>query len=428
MYFALYMLSYGTFMKHRVVVTGIGVIACNGIGKEKFWNSLKNGISGIKEIRKIDTSNFQTKIGGEVEDFDASLYIDSKRAKRIGRFAQFAVCSAKIAIDDSKLDINNGWRENGGCIIGTALGGLEVIENQCEISHKNGPHRLNPFISMGGIPTSVASSEISKSLGIKGTSFTVTNGCSAALNAIGIGYELIANGSLDVVISGGVETPITYISFSGYNATNQMSKRNKDPKKASRPYDGLRDGFVISEGAGLIVLERLEHAMSRGAKIYGEIKGYGFTSDATGMFESDHSGKKAADAILIALKNADLSSDDIDYINAHGSSSILADRKETYAIKRVFEKLAYRIPISSIKSMTGHPFGASGGIQLIACALSLENDFIPPTINYETPDPECDLDYVPNEKRKYRINNALLNSFGIGGNNASLIFSRFIEN
>lgn len=416
-------------MGNRVVVTGNGIIACNGIGKDNFWKAIENGISGVKEVKRIDTSNFSTKIGGEVTEFNPDIYMDEKRAKRVGRFVQFAVASARMAIEDSGLDINNGWREKAGVIIGTALGGLEVIESQCEISHRKGAHRLNPFISIGGIPTSAASSEISNSIGAKGISITLTNGCAAGLNAIGLAYELLkTNNNLDLIIAGGVETPITYIAFSGYNATNQMSKKNKEPEKASRPYDRARDGFITSEGAGIVVLERLEHAIARSAKIYGEIKGYGFTSDATGMFESDKSGEKASEAILIALKNSNLLPEQVDYINAHGSSSILADRKETYAIKRVFDKFSYRIPISSIKSMIGHPFGASGGIQLIACALSMVNDCIPPTINYEVPDPECDLDYVPNEKRKYKVNNALLNSFGIGGNNASLIFSRFNEN
>jgi len=406
----------------------MGIIACNGIGKDKFWNSIKNGVSGIKMIKKINTTNFQTKIGGEIEEFNPTMYMDEKRAKRIGRFAQFAIAASKLAIEDSKLDPNNGWREKGGVVIGTALAGLEVAENQCEESFKKGAHRLNPFISMGGIPPSVGSSEISSSTGTKGISFTVTNGCAASLNAIGIAFDLLKYSDIDVIIAGGVETPITNIAFSGYNATNQMSRNNNEPHKASRPYDATRDGFVVSEGAGIIVMEKMEHALARNAKIYGEIKGYGFTSDATGMFSSDHSGKKASDAILLALKNAGLKPEDIDYINAHGSSSVLADRKETYAIKRVFNKHAYRMPISSIKSMIGHPFGAAGSVQLIACALAINDDFIPPTINYEIPDPECDLDYVPNEKRNYKVNNALINSFGIGGNNASLIFSRYSEN
>ncbi len=410
-------------MRRRVVITGLGVIAPNGIGKDSFWKAIKEGKSGISEITRFNTSGFPTKIAGEVKDFDPAKYMKGEKPKRMSRFAQFAVASAKMAVKDAGVDLNSGKEDRVGVVFGTAIGGMDFAEEQHDLFREKGIGSVSPFLA-GAVVPNAASGAVSLALKVSGPNITISTGCSSALNAVGYAFDLLRNNRADVIVAGGTEAPLAPLTFGSFGRARQLSERDGDPSKASRPYDRERDGFVLGEGGAAIVLETREHARERGAQIYGEIIGYGSSNDVYSMFKVQSSGKGAAKAIIGALKDADLRPEDLHYVNAHAISSRQGDRKETNALKIALEKKSYKVPVSSIKSMIGHSLGASGGFQCVAASLALKNNCLPPTINYENPDPACDLDYVPNKFREREIEVALLNSFGIGGSNASLVIRK----
>lgn len=408
----------------RVVVTGIGAVTPVGIGKDLFWNALINGESGIGPITLIDISFFPTKIAGEVKQFDPTLYMPKKEARRMDRFAQFAVAAAKMALEDSKLVIDNSNRNHIGTCVSSGIGGIAIIEEQCRLMIERGPGRLSPFFIPMLIPN-IATGLTSILFGLRGPSTCVVTACATGNNAIGDAFRLIQRGDALVMVAGGSEAAITMLGLGGFCAMKALSTRNDSPKTASRPFDKWRDGFVMAEGAGVMILENLENALKRGAHIYAEIVGYGMTSDAYHITAPDPAGDGAKRAMQLALKDAGMQPEEIDYINAHGTSTPLNDKIETLAIKEVFGNHAKKVAISSTKSMTGHVLGATGALETIACALAMQSGIIPPTINYEEPDPECDLDYVPNTARRARIQTAMSNSFGFGGHNAVLVLRQY---
>lgn len=411
-------------MKRRVVVTGMGCITPVGSGKEKFWNSLISGISGIDYITRFDTADFTTKVAGEVKDFNPEEYIDKREAKRMDRFTQFAVAASKMAVEDASLDVNKINAERFGVVLGSGIGGMETLEEQSQKLFEKGPKRVSPlFIPM--MISNIGSGQVSITLGAKGPNQTVVTACASATNAIGEAFRMIQNSDADLMITGGTEASITPLSIAGFCSMKAMSTNNDNPKSASRPFDANRDGFVMGEGAGIILIEELEHALKRGAHIYGEIVGYGTSADAYHITAPAPNGEGGARAMTNALKDAGIEYDKIDYINAHGTSTPYNDEFETAAIKSVFKDHAYKLAVSSTKSMTGHLLGAAGGIEAIASILSIKESIIPPTINYETPDPKCDLDYVPNVAKKREVNYALSNSLGFGGHNATVIFKKY---
>lgn len=408
----------------RCVITGIGIISPIGIGKEVFWQSTCAGKSGVSRITGFDTTELPVKIAGEVKDFNPLNYMDIKSIKRTDRTTQFAVAATKMAIEDAYLDLSKEDTEKIGVIIGAGMGGLAFGEEQHLRFLKEGAKRVSPFLSIiifGGACSSV----VSLQFGLKGPSITISTGCSAGSDAIGHAFERIKKGEGKIMIAGGAEAPIRPIILTSFEIMGALSSRNDDPEHASRPFDANRDGFVLGEGAGIIILEELEHALNRNAHIYAELVSYVSTGDAYHMSAPAPDGKQAARAITLALKQANLKPEDIDYINAHGSSTPLNDRTETLIIKNVFGEHAYRLKVSSTKSMLGHSIGACGGIELISCLLGIENNLIPPTINYEYKDPDCDLDYVPNIPCQGKINVAMSNSFGFGGKNAILVVKMF---
>lgn len=410
----------------RVVITGIGCATPVGIGKEEFWNSLINGISGISYITNFDNEEYASKIAGEVKNFSPEEYIDKKEAKRMDKFTQFAVAGTKLAIEDSKLDIDKVDKERFGVIIGSGVGGIETLEKQHTNLLKKGPRRVSAFFIPMMI-TNMAPGQISMLYGAKGPSFAVTSACASGTHAIGEAFRMIQRGVSDVIITGGSEAAVSTMAVAGFSSMKALSTRNDEPTKASRPFDKDRDGFVIGEGSGILIVEELEHALKRNAHIYGEIVGYGATSDAYHITAPDPEAVGAANAMRLALEDANVECNKVDYINAHGTSTYYNDKLETLAIKKVFKEHAYKVAISSTKSMTGHLLGAAGGIEAIASVLAIENGIIPPTINYETPDLECDLNYVPNESINREVNYVLSNSLGFGGHNASLLFKKFDE-
>lgn len=410
--------------KRRVVVTGLGVVSSIGSGKDAFWESLRAGKSGIVPITAFDPKDFTTKFAGEIRDFDPAQHIDAKRLKRMDRTSQLAVTAAKMAVKDAGLDFQQiGARERTGVIIGTAMAGHGYILNQHTTLMEKGPMRINPFTALAGFPDA-CTSNISIELGITGPSFSISTACSSASDAGGYAFEAIRNGSMDFLIMGGAEASIYPGILAAFCVARAMSTRNDDPQKASRPFSLDRDGFVLGEGSGILVLEEYEHAKKRGANIYAEIMGHGMTCDAYHMTAPDPEGKEAARAMRMAMESAGVLPQDIDYINAHGTSTPLNDKTETMIIKKVFGGLAPQIPISANKSMIGHLIGAAGAVELIATILAMKNEEIPPTINYGMKDPECDLDYVPNVSRKAKIEVAMKNSFGFGGKNSVLILGR----
>jgi 3-oxoacyl-[acyl-carrier-protein] synthase II len=410
--------------KRRVVITGLGVIASNGIGKEEFWGAIKSGKSGIGPITTFDVSLFPTRFAGEVKNFEAEKYIDRKQIRRMDRTSQFAVATAKMAVQDAGLDFGiNGGRDRAGVMIGTAMAGHGHIMKNYEEYLKTGPHKVSPFVALASFPDACAS-QVSIELGITGPSFSLATACSSASDAIGYAWEAIRSNTVDFIIMGGAEAGIYPGILAAFCATRALSQRNHEPGKASRPFNKDRDGFVLGEGAGMLVLEEYEHAKKRGAHIYAEILGHGMTCDAYHMTSPEPNGIQAIRAMEIAMRNAGVKPDDIDYINAHGTSTPLNDKTETMIIKKVFGKRAYQIPISATKSMVGHLIGAAGSVELIATLLAMENSIIPPTINYEIPDPECDLDYVPNKARPAKIRTVMKNSFGFGGKNSILIIRK----
>ncbi|MEW8973708.1 MAG: beta-ketoacyl-ACP synthase II [Tissierellaceae bacterium] len=410
----------------RVVITGLGAITPVGIGKEEFWNSLIQGKSGIGPVTRFDTKDFNAKIGAEVKGFDPSDYLDKKEARRMDKFAQYAVAAAKLAIEDSGISLEKIDREKVGVIVGTGIGGVEVFEQEHTKLVERGPNRVSPlFIPM--MISNMGTAQISMAFGLKGSTMTITTACASGTHAIGESFRMIKTGQMDMVITGGAEASITPISFAGFCSMKALSTRNDDYEKASRPFDKDRDGFVMGEGAGMLILEELSHALNRGATIYGEVVGYGSTSDAFHITQPDPEAIGATNAMRLALEDGKIDYREVGYINAHGTSTYFNDKLETLAIKKLFKEHAYDLNISSTKSMTGHLLGAAGGIEAIATVLALKTGTIPPTINYENPDEECDLNYTPNKAVKRDIEYALSNSLGFGGHNASLLFKKYID-
>ena len=405
-------------MSEKVVVTGIGVISPLGNTKEIFWDNIKNGTCGIDKVTKFDTSKFSVKMAAEVKDFDASNYMDKKKSRRMDPFCQYAIASAKDAWSDASLEEKINHR-NPSVIIGSGIGGLLTIEKQAQRLHEKGPEWVSPFF----IPMSIsnmASGYVAIELGLNGHSLSLQTACASGSSAIGEAYKMIRNGDSELVVAGGVEAAITPLAVAGFSSMKALSE-STDKDRASIPFDKDRSGFVIGEGAATLVLESYSSAKKRGARIYGEIAGYGSTSDAHHITAPEPNGTYAAKAIQMAMKDNNIRPEEIGYINAHGTSTPLNDKIENEAIKKALGEHARSVAISSTKSMTGHLLGAAGSLEAIICLLALRDNFLPPTINYQNSDPECDLDYIPNKAREAKTNYALSNSFGFGGHNVSLL-------
>lgn len=410
-------------MPRRVVVTGIGLVTPVAIGTEETWQGLLAGKSGIAPITHFDSTNFATHFAGEVKNFDVTPWISSRDAKNIDRFIQYAVAAAGLAITDSGLKIEGEFAERVGCYVGAGLGGVASIEAACATLGAKGPrHGISPFF-VPMIIVNLAPGQISIRFGAKGPNFSHVSACSTGAHAIGEAMRAVERGDADAMICGGTEATVSALGVGGFNSMRALSTRNEAPQEASRPFDRDRDGFVIAEGAGIVVIEELEHARARGAKIYAELTGYAANADAHHITAPAPEGEGAQRCMKLALKDAKLAPSDIGYINAHGTSTKMNDANETLAIKKVFGDAARKVMVSSTKSMTGHMLGAAGGVETAICALVLARGAIPPTINYTTPDPECDLDYVPNTAREVRVQHVLTNSYGFGGTNACLVLS-----
>lgn len=411
-------------MKKRVVVTGLGCVTPVGTGKDEFWKSLISGVSGLDYITKFDATEYPTQVAAEVKNFNPEDYIEKKDIRKMDRFTQFAVASSQLAIKDAKLDTENIDSEKFGVIIGSGIGGIETFEEQSQRFADKGPRRISPFF----IPMMIGNmgaGQISIAFNAKGPNSTIVTACASSTNAIGEAFRIIQGGYANVMITGGAEASITPLAMAGFCSMKAMSTYKEDPKKASRPFDLNRDGFVMGEGSGILILEEMDHAIKRGAKIYAEVVGYGMSGDAHHITTPDPEGKGAIAAMSNALMDANISYNKINYINAHGTSTPYNDKFETMAIKEVFKEHAKSLYISSTKSMTGHLLGAAGGIEGIACAMAIDQNIIPPTINYEIPDKECDLNYVPNYPKETNVEYALSNSFGFGGHNATIIFKKY---
>lgn len=410
-------------MERRVVVTGLGVVSPVGIGVESFWNALMEGRSGIRRISRFDPSDLATQIASEVMDFDPTDFMDKKEVRRNDRFVQFGYAAAQMALKDAGFSVTPANGPRVGVMVGSGIGGAITWEEQHKILQTKGADRVSPFF-IPMIIMNMASGFISIQTGAKGPNTCVVTACATGGNAIGDAMRVIERGDADVMIAGGTEAAITPLSVAGFCSMKAMSTRNHEPERAVRPFDATRDGFVMGEGAGIVVLEALEHAERRGARIYAELVGYGMSADAYHITQPDPEADGPARAMQNAIADAKMASADIDYINAHGTSTPYNDKTETLAIKKAFGPHAKRLAVSSTKSMTGHLLGAAGGIELIVCVLAIDRSAIPPTINYEFPDPECDLDYVPNKPREARVDAAMSNAFGFGGHNATLIVRR----
>lgn len=411
-------------MKNRVVITGVGAVTPYGVGIDVLWRALAGGESAIRPVKRIDLSDLPCRIGAEVPDFEPAAYIDRKEARRMDRFTQFAVVSAQLALADAGLDSHQVDAERMGVIFGTGFGGMETFSSEFTEMLNKGPGKVSPFLVPMMI-ANMAASHISILAGAKGPNETVVTACASANNAAGEAFRLLQRGEADVVITGGSEACLARVAYAGFCSMRALSCRNDDPRRASRPFDHQRDGFVMAEGAGSLIFETLDHARARGARIYVEVAGYGMSADAFHMTQPPADGEGGARSMRRALEDAGMSPGDVDYINAHGTSTPLGDTAETQAIKVVFGEHARTVAISSTKSMTGHLLGAAGAVELIACLKAIEQGLIPPTINYEYPDPACDLDYVPNRPRKQAVDVALSNSFGFGGQNATIIVRRW---
>jgi len=411
-------------MERRVVITGMGVVSPVGSTVEKFWENIVKGKSGIGRITKFDPEGYPVQIAAEVKDFDPNLYFDKKEVRRTDPFIQFAIGASTQAVEDSGLDGADIDRTRVGVLIGSGIGGLTTIEQQLKILWEKGPRRVSPYCVPMEI-INMASGLVSIRFGFKGPNLSVVTACATGTHAIGEAFRIIQRGEADVMVAGGTESAITPLSIAGFAAARALSTQNDEPEKASRPFEKNRNGFVMGEGAGILILEELEHAKRRGAKILAEVVGYGTSGDAYHMTAPAPEGEGAARAIENAIRDAGIRPEDIDYINAHGTSTKFNDLFETMAIKRVFGEHAYRVKISSIKSMIGHLLGAAGGVEVVSSVKTIETGIIPPTINYEEPDPECDLDYTPNEAAKADVRYVLKNSFGFGGTNACLILKRY---
>jgi len=411
-------------MARRVVVTGLGMVTPLGIGVEENWEAVSKGKSGIGPITRFDVSAFPCQIAGEVKGFRSEDFLSSKDAKHLDIFIHYAIASARMAVEDSKLKITPENNHRIGCVTGSGLGGLGTIEFYHSVLLEKGPRRISPFF-IPGLIANMAPGQIAIEFGVRGPNSSIVTACAASSHAIGESYKIIQRGAAEVMITGGTEAVLTPLALGGFISMKSLSTRNEEPEKASRPFDRERDGFIVSEGGGIIILEELDYALDRGANIYAEIIGYGMSSDAYHIAAPDPEGIGATLCMEAALKDAGLNPTDIDYINAHGTSTKLNDISETKGIKSVFGEHAFKVPVSSTKSMTGHLLGGAGVAEAIYSILTIKNSLILPTINYEFPDPECDLDYVPNKARKARVRTILSNSFGFGGTNSSLIFKEY---
>jgi 3-oxoacyl-[acyl-carrier-protein] synthase II len=409
--------------ERRVVITGMGVLTPLGCELEVFWQNLLAGKSGIGRVTRFDTTDFDCKIGGEVKDFKPEEFMPIKETRRTDRFTQFAIGAARKAVADSGIDMTKLDADRVGVLIGSGIGGMETIEDQVGTLLLKGPRRVSPFM-IPMLIVNMASGYVSMLLGAKGPNLAVVSACATATHALGEAARAIVHNDADIMIAGGTEAAITKMGYAGFCAMKAMSTRNGEPERASRPFDAQRDGFVMGEGAGVCILESLEHARKRHAKIYCEIAGYGITGDAYHMSAPAPEGEGAARSMAMALRHAKLNPDEIDYLNAHGTSTPVGDKCETQAIKTVFGPHAKKLAVSSTKSMTGHLLGAAGAVETAVCALAIRDNIVPPTINYENPDPECDLDYVPNKARQINIRACVNNSLGFGGHNATLIVRR----
>jgi 3-oxoacyl-[acyl-carrier-protein] synthase II len=407
----------------RVVVTGIGVVSALGTGVEKNWNALLQGQSGVDHISRFDASDLPTQIAGEVKDFNAEEFIDKKEIKKMDLFIQYALAAADMAMKDSALVINEENAERVGVLVGSGLGGLPTIEKYHEALNEGGYKKVTPFF-IPMLIINLAPGQISIRYGAKGPNFSAVSACAAGTHAIGEAYHVIRRGDADAMITGGAESTITPLAIAGFNAMKALSTRNDDPQGASRPFDKDRDGFVMGEGAGILILEEYEGAKARGAKIYAEVVGYGLSGDAYHLTAPAPEGEGAARCMKLALKNAGLNPEEVDYINAHGTSTPFNDYYETLAIKSALGDHSRKVMVSSTKGMTGHALGAAGGIEAVFSLLAMERGVVPPTINYTTPDPDCDLDYVANTARQAKVNVAVSNSLGFGGTNATIIFKK----
>lgn len=412
-------------VKKRIVVTGIGIISPVGLDKDSYWNALSSGRSGVGKITRFDVSDYTTRVAAEVKDFDPARYMDKREAKKMDLFTQFAVAASLQAWEDAGLHYAKGLdKDRTGVAVGSGIGGIWTIEEQLKVLHEKGPRRVSPFL-VPMLIANMASGYVSILLELRGPNTTIVTACATATHAIGESCRIIQRGDADCMIAGGSEAAISPLALGGFCSARALTTRNDEPERASRPFDKERDGFVMGEGAGIVILESLESALKRNARIYGEIVGYGMSGDAYHITSPDPDGTGAYLAMKRALENSGLAPEEVDYINAHGTSTAYNDRIETVAIKRLLGEHAYRVAISSTKSMIGHLLGAAGGAELIATLLSMNNQVLCPTVNYEYPDPECDLDYVPNVSRQQKFDVAISNSFGFGGTNASLIVKRY---
>jgi len=409
--------------ERRVVVTGLGAVTPIGNDVQTMWESLLAGKSGIDFVTQVNKDEFPAKVAAEVKDFDPTLYVDKKDARKMDPFTQFAVAASKMALQDAKLEVSEDIAHRVGVWIGSGIGGMQTYEDQFRKFMEKGPKRVSPFFVPMMIPD-MAAGQVSIQTGAKGINSCSVTACASGANSIGDAFKAVKRGDVDYIIAGGAEAPITNMSYAGFSAMKALSF-NADPKSASRPFDKNRDGFVMGEGSGILILETLETALERGAHIYAEIVGYGATGDAYHITAPAEHGEGAARAMQHALRDAGLKPEDVDYINAHGTSTDLNDKYETEAIKTIFGDHAYKLAVSSTKSMTGHLLGAAGGVEAVISVKAIADGVVPPTINYETPDPECDLDYVPNEARKQNVNVVVSNSLGFGGHNVALIFKKY---
>lgn len=415
-----------TIKQRRVVVTGLGSLSSVGKTVPESWENIRNGISGISGITHFDPSEMNSHIAGEIKNYDPATYFDPKEVRKYDPYIQYALIAAEEAVKDAQLNLEQIDKHRAGVYIASGIGGIYTIEANKKIALEKGARRVSPFFLPSSL-ANLASGQVSIRFGFGGPNFACVTACAASTHSVGDSFKVIQRGDADIMVAGGAEYPITELGLAGFSVMKALSTRNDEPSKASRPFDKERDGFVIAEGGSVLILEDLEHAINRGAKIYGEIVGYGFTGDAYHMTAPDPEASGAIRSMANAIKDAGITPKEIDYINAHGTSTPLNDKTETFAIKKVFGDLAYKVQISSTKSMTGHMLGATGAAEAIYSLLAIQNSFIPPTINYETPDEECDLNYTPNVGVVKNITYAMSNSFGFGGTNGTLVFKKFDE-
>jgi 3-oxoacyl-[acyl-carrier-protein] synthase II len=411
-------------MQRRVVVTGVGLLTSVGVGTEETWRAIRDGKSGVSRIEQFDASAFSCRIGGEVKQFDPLLYIEKKEVKKMARFIQFAIAASEFALVQAGYRVDPAESDRAGVYIGSGIGGFEIIEREYRTLLEKGPSRISPFF-IPAVIVNLASGYVSIRTGAKGPNSATSTACTTSAHSIGDSFKIIQRNDADVMICGGAEACITPLGVGGFAAMRALSHRNDEPERASRPWDRERDGFVVGEGAGILILEELEHARRRGATILAEIVGYGMAADAYHITSPSEDGDGAFRVMGHAIKDAGISAQQIDYVNAHGTSTEVGDKIETVALKRAFCEHAYKLAVSSTKSMTGHLLGGAGGVEAGITVLAIRDQIAPPTINHEFPDPDCDLDYVPNQARPMRIDYALSNSFGFGGTNGCLIFKKF---